>query len=41
MKEYLKVASDKVKEFNRKPPIWFYVVAGVVIIIFFQLIKHI
>lgn len=41
MRDFLKEAGEKAKEFNRKPPIWFYIVAGIVIVIFFQLIKHI
>jgi hypothetical protein len=41
MKQKAVEAAESVKKFNAKPPTWFYIVAGIVIVIFFQALRHI
>jgi hypothetical protein len=33
-------AADATRRFNAKPPTWFYIVLGIVIVLAFQIIRH-
>lgn len=40
LKKKAEQVTEASRRFNAKPPAWFYVVAGVVIVLAFQILRH-
>jgi hypothetical protein len=41
LKQKAQEAVEATKRFNAKPPFWFYIVAGIVIVLLAQSLRHI
>lgn len=41
LKRKAQEAADAAKRFNRKPPMWFYIVLGIVVVFIAQALRHI